>query len=151
MYISEIYVIIWIRKSGAGLFRALPDERTAFLRKEMCRMNLTKSPVPGSLKISGNAILKIAQTAAAEAAGAVLAVPKARLPFAACFSPPVKVRFSADSVVIDVSIAVMQGFQAHTVAETVQENVKSAVQNMTGIAVSKVNVKITGIQPARTE
>lgn len=109
------------------------------------------SAQPGALKISGNAVLRIAETATAEVRGVALtaenkiAVPKGALPFSDIFSPPVKVRLSASAAVIDISVVILQGFQAHRVAQAIQESVKSTVQNMTGIAVSKVNVKIAGI------
>ncbi|MCM1334577.1 MAG: Asp23/Gls24 family envelope stress response protein [Bacteroides sp.] len=109
------------------------------------------SPAVGSLKISGNAILRIAETAAAEVDGVALteenriAVPRDAAPFSRLLSPPVKVRISADAAVIELSVVVLQGYRAHRVALALQESVKSAVQNMTGIAVSKVNVKIAGI------
>lgn len=115
------------------------------------------SAQPGALKISGNAVLRIAETAAAEVRGVALtaenklAAPKGALPFSERFSPPVKVRISASAVVIDLSVVVLQGFRAHRVAEEIQERVKSAVQNMTGIAVSKVNVRIAGILFAKKE
>lgn len=114
-------------------------------------MKPTGSPAVGSLKISGNAILRIAETAAAEVSGVALteenkiAVPKGTAPFSRFFAPPVKVRLSADAAVIDLSVIVLQGYRAYQVAQALQESVKSAVQNMTGIAVSKVNVKIAGV------
>ena len=48
--------------------------------------------------------------------------------------------------VITILIITEQGSKAVNVASAVQESVKSAVQSMTGIPVSKVNVNIVGIQ-----
>lgn len=62
-----------------------------------------------------------------------------------------KVRLSASSAVIDLCVVILQGYHAHRVAQALQECVKSAVQNMAGIAVSKVNVKIAGILFAKKE
>ncbi len=113
-------------------------------------MNTARIKPPGALKISGNAVLKIAETAAAEVEGASLR-PDASKGILSLFSPPVRVRLGADATVIDVSVFVVQGYKAQAVAESIQEGVKSAVQNMTGIAVSKVNVKIAGICSPKNE
>ena len=64
---------------------------------------------------------------------------------------PVKVSVSKEAAVIDISIVTEQGSKAINVASAVQASVKSAVQNMTGIAVSKVNVNIAGIMPNKEE
>ena len=62
------------------------------------------------------------------------------------FSSPVQVSLSKEAAVITISIITEQGSKAVNVASAVQESVKSAVQSMTGIPVSKVNVNIVGIQ-----
>ena len=54
-------------------------------------------------------------------------------------------KINSEAAVIDISIVTELGHKAYEVAKAVQDHVKSAVQNMTGIAVSKVNVKIVGI------
>lgn len=117
-------------------------------------MNKT-APAAGKLKISGDTILKIAEAAAAEINGVIL-TSEVRPAFlkepAALFEKylaPIKVRISSDAAAIDISIYIAQGYKAHEVAKAVQENVKSTVQSMTGIAVAKVNVKIAGIRAAK--
>lgn len=55
---------------------------------------------------------------------------------------PVKAVLKNDAVEVTISIVVLQGFKAENVARSVQESVKSAIQNMAGISVSKVNVKL---------
>lgn len=113
-------------------------------------MNKTATTA-GKLKISGNTILKIAEAAAAEINGATLATDirpafiKQPAAFIEKHLAPIKVRISSDAAVIDISIYIAQGCKAHEVAKAVQENVKTTVQSMTGIAVAKVNVKIAGI------
>jgi uncharacterized alkaline shock family protein YloU len=59
---------------------------------------------------------------------------------------PIRATLKGETVEVDISIVVMSGNKAIKVAEAVQQSVKSAVQNMTGIAVSKVNVKISGVR-----
>ncbi len=58
---------------------------------------------------------------------------------------PVTVNISGGVAEIDVCIIVDFATKVRSVAKSVQENVKSAVQNMTGITVAKVNVIISGI------
>ncbi len=58
---------------------------------------------------------------------------------------PVSVNMVGGVAEIDVCIILDFGTKVRNVAKEVQENVKSAVQNMTGITVSKVNVIISGI------
>lgn len=110
----------------------------------------------GSLKISNDVMIKIAELAATEipgvsAQGQKLSVPESPLSIASRVFSPVRVRLSSEAAEIDVNIIVMQGFKAINVAEAVQNSIKSSVQNMTGIPVSKVNVKIVGIMLAPEE
>ncbi len=58
----------------------------------------------------------------------------------------VKVTINEDSVGIDLAINVIYGNQIHKLAETAQNAVKKAIENMTGLTVASVNVNITGIQ-----
>ena len=60
-------------------------------------------------------------------------------------SKGVKVTFAENSVELLVTITVKKGEIIPTVAKAVQENVISAVESMTGIKVSAVNVKVGGV------
>ncbi len=52
----------------------------------------------------------------------------------------------ADEVaVIDISVIVAFGYNVKEISEKVQMQVKDAVQNMTGITVSKVNVYVANV------
>ena len=46
---------------------------------------------------------------------------------------------------IDIHVNIKSGVNIPQVAEKIQAAVKEAVQNMTGIAVSRVNIDIAGI------
>ncbi len=97
----------------------------------------------GSLKISESVIIRISELAVAEVEGVeALAVGKG---FFAKQNAPIKVRLLDGVVEISVSIIVKQGLKAVSVAEEIQQVVKENVQNMTGIAVSRVNVIVAGI------
>lgn len=105
----------------------------------------------GTLKVSSNVIVSIAETAAAEVEGvAVNSLNKLAVlsgaPLTSKIVSPIRVRLDADSAVIDIAIVTELGYKAYEVAKQVQEHVKSSVQNMTGIAVSKVNVKIVAVK-----
>lgn len=105
----------------------------------------------GTLKVSAGVIVSIAATAAAETEGVALGTDgkiavTAKTPLLSGMISPIRVRLSADSAAIDIEIITEAGYKAFEVARAVQEHIKSSVQNMTGIAVSKVNVKITAIR-----
>ena len=115
-------------------------------------MNNKEKKVTGTLKVSGDAIVRIAESAAAEIKGVALSAtdklallsPKSGI--GDSFISPITIKLHSDYVSIDISIVVSAGSKASEVAKAVQNNVKSAVQSMTGIAVSKVNVTVAGIR-----
>ena len=57
----------------------------------------------------------------------------------------VKVEVGTQEAAIDLNIVVEYGSELHKVAEAVQENVKKAVETMTGLQVVEVNVNILGV------
>lgn len=57
----------------------------------------------------------------------------------------VKVELVDDEFVIDVAIKLDYGYNVMDVSNKVQEKVKSTVENMTGMTVSDVNVKIADV------
>lgn len=110
-----------------------------------------KTSSVGNLKVSSEVIVKIAELAACEISGVAvengrLATSKSRAGIGALFNSPVQASVSKEAAVINLSIITEQGYKAVNVASSVQESVKSAVQNMTGIPVSKVNVSVVGIR-----
>jgi uncharacterized alkaline shock family protein YloU len=116
-------------------------------------MRTRMNPVAGSLKISNEVVVKIAELAAMEITGVStrgghLDTQDSALLVANRFVQPIKASLKGEAAEIDVSIVVVSGHKAIKVAEAVQQSVKSAVQNMTGIAVSKVNVRISGVRLA---
>ncbi|MBQ8791027.1 MAG: Asp23/Gls24 family envelope stress response protein [Ruminiclostridium sp.] len=109
-----------------------------------------------SLKISNEVLVKIAEVAATEINGVAtdgdhLATGDKVTQLAGKFIPPVKAVLKNDAVEITVSIIVLQGYKASAVANAVQKNIKSAIQNMANVAVSKVNVKIADIMLSETK
>ncbi|MDF2945749.1 MAG: hypothetical protein K0S51_428 [Bacillales bacterium] len=51
-----------------------------------------------------------------------------------------------DKIKIDIYVKVKYGFSLPTVAEQIQNNVRQAINTMTGVSVEEVNVHIEGIQ-----
>lgn len=60
-------------------------------------------------------------------------------------SKGVKVEIENEEVVIDLSIIVDYGVKIPDISWKVQENVKLAVESMTGLKVASVNIHISGI------
>ena len=58
---------------------------------------------------------------------------------------PILIELNDDLAIIDIHVNVKAGVNIPEVSEKVQATVKEAVQNMTGIAVSRVNINIAGI------
>lgn len=121
-------------------------------------MNKKVNNTGASLRISNDVLTKIAEVAATEISGVAsdgehLVVSDkniAQLTGKIMPQSPVRAVFKNDAVEVTVSIVVLQGFKADNVAQSVQESVKSAIQNMVGISVSKVNVKIADIMLSKS-
>ena len=103
----------------------------------------------GNLKISREVIATIARYAALEIEG---------VDSLASFAPnlkgwllkkqsakPIGIDLSDDVAVIELHVNIKAGVNIPETAEKIQSAVKEAVQNMTGIAVSRVNINIAGI------
>ena len=103
----------------------------------------------GSCIIAEDVIASIACTAAGEVAGvAGMAVRPADLRGIVAPSPAsrsVKVTNTQNDTVLDVYINLRQGARIQETAARVQQNVKTAVQSMTGRPVTRVNVHIEGM------
>ncbi len=101
---------------------------------------------PGLLRISEDVVVTIATAAINEIKGVECIRPSDGFIRNLFFrSEPVNVRIAGDVVEINADVVVKQGYNAVTIAERIQESVKSDIQSMTGIAVSKVNVLISGV------
>lgn len=60
-------------------------------------------------------------------------------------SKSVKIQMNENTLTLDLYISVKKGCKVKEVAERVQAKVKESVQNMTGYAVSKINVHIADV------
>ena len=111
----------------------------------------------GSLQISTEVIGKIARCAALEIEG-VAEVSCGRqnkkvkdLLEIASLKSPVTVTMREGTAEITLNLLVNFGVRIPSVAEKVQENVKSAVQSMTNVTVSRVDLVIAGLSAHQEE
>ena len=102
----------------------------------------------GSLQISTEVIAKIARCAALEGVAEVSCGTqnkKLKDLLEASIQPPVAVEMRDGTAELTLHLIMASGARIPAVAEKVQENVKSAVQNMTSVTVSRVNLVIAGL------
>ena len=60
-------------------------------------------------------------------------------------SKGVKVDVTEEHVSVDLSLNLKYGYNIPEVCEKVQERIKTAIENMTGLSVLDVNIKIAGV------
>lgn len=104
----------------------------------------------GSLQISTEVIAKIARCAALEVEGVAEVScgtqnKKLKDLLEASIQPSVAVEMRDGTAELTLHLIMASGARIPAVAEKVQENVKSAVQNMTSVTVSRVNLVIAGL------
>ncbi|SHO52557.1 Asp23/Gls24 family envelope stress response protein [Anaerocolumna xylanovorans] len=61
------------------------------------------------------------------------------------YSKGVKIEVNTDSVAVDLSLTLSYGYSIPETSRQVQEKVKTAIENMTGLSVSEVNVRISDV------
>ena len=109
----------------------------------------------GSLQISTEVLGKIARCAALEVAGVAEVSCGSQNRTVKDFleranvQSPVTVEMRDGTAEITLHLVVAFGARIPSVAEKVQENVKTAVQNMTNVTVSRVELVIAGLAPAQ--
>lgn len=60
-------------------------------------------------------------------------------------SKGVKVTVNEDTVTVDMALTLEYGYGIREIASQVQEKVKNAIENMTGLTVRDVNIRIAGV------
>lgn len=108
-----------------------------------------KKSIPGALRISEDVIASIVKNSVNETDGVYAIVPSKKTIKDLFVKKEdigdVSIKLNEDVVEITLKIIIKGGSKAVSVAESVQANVKSSVQSMTGIAVSRVNVVVADI------
>ena len=108
-------------------------------------MEVVKEAVKSRLKIADDVIITVARLAALDVKGVAGLSGEVNKMSKVRKNGPIKINMMGDVAAIDVSIVVKGGEKACSVAQDVQSAVKENVQNMTGIAVARVNVTISGV------
>ena len=60
-------------------------------------------------------------------------------------SKGVRVKIDNDRIIVDLALELEYGVNIPKVSSKVQERVKTAIENMTGLEVGEVNVRIAGV------
>ncbi len=118
-------------------------------------MDIKEKRKKGTLKVSENVIISITKNAALEVNG-VASIAVKPFSIAKLFSSQVDnscvEATMLDGVVkISLSINVYNGYNVTSICEQIQERVKAAVQSMTGVTVSKVNVSVVDVDFSGTQ
>ncbi len=111
-----------------------------------------ETPCVGTVKIADDVVAMIASYAAQEVDGVASMAGNSTSAFltkAGVRMPPAKgVRVDVDGgeVRVDVSVNMGYGYNIPATSSQVQGRVKQAIENMTGLTVTGVNVRIAGIK-----
>ena len=104
----------------------------------------------GKVHISDEVLAVIAGTAALENEGIKAAAGNMAGEMVEKFgvkshSKGVKIAFDGEEVLVDLSLIIKSGYKIQEVSADVQQRVKNALETMTGLTVSKVNVTIQSL------
>lgn len=104
----------------------------------------------GTVKIADDVVAMIAGIAATEVGGVAAMAGNITHEFMSkvgvkSLKKGVKVDVIGKSVRIDLALIMEYGYNIPATSRKVQERVKSAIENMTGLEVSDVNIRIAGI------
>jgi len=113
--------------------------------------NYTISDAMGDVRISDEVVANIAVIAACEIEGVASVVGNTKsseiksLVGLKNYSKAVKIEMLDKVISVDMAIVIKYGYSLPTVGKAVQDRVKVAIENMTGLEVSDVNIRIAGI------
>lgn len=112
-------------------------------------MEVSEKAKKGTLKVSENVIISITKNAAMEVNG-VSGIAVKHFDILKMFSSridnsEISVTMLDGVAKISMSIVVKCGYNIVSVCEQIQERVKAAVQSMTGVTVSKVDVSVADV------
>ena len=61
-------------------------------------------------------------------------------------SKGVRVKIEKDAIIVDLAIELEYGVSVPEISSKVQDRVKTAIENMTGLKVKEVNVRVAGVE-----
>ncbi|MDE5764288.1 MAG: Asp23/Gls24 family envelope stress response protein [Ruminococcus sp.] len=108
-------------------------------------MDDVKKTTAGSLMISEDVIIAVARLAALDTDGVAGLAGKVNKLSKLRKNGSITVRMIEDVAALDIKIKVKSGVHVFAVAQAVQNAVKDNVQSMTGVAVARVNVTVSGV------
>ena len=140
---NSVTIIVYIEKGFIFILLEvfeMADEITVY----DCKSN------NGSVTYASDVIATIAGVAATEVKGIVGMSDGITSGFAELLGKKnltkgIKVEIGKEEAAIDMNVVVEYGCEMHKVAGSVQENVKKAVETMTGLRVVEVNVNVQGV------
>ena len=118
-------------------------------------MNDVSKKVEKSLHISQDVIAQIVTNSVNEIEGVDGIAPVIETPRQLWFRQEnfgnIRIGLVDDVLSVSIGIILCRGAKAVSVAEEIQDKVKSAVQNMLGLTVAKVNVTVCGVDLSEKE
>lgn len=108
-------------------------------------MDDVKRNTSSNLKISEDVIITVARLAALDVKGVACLAGEVNKMSKLRNNGPIVVSMIEDVAAINIKIKVKNGVKVTAVAQEVQTAVKDNVQSMTGIAVARVNVIVSGV------
>ena len=118
-------------------------------------MNDVSKKVEKSLHISQDVIAQIVTNSVNEIEGVYGIAPVMKTPLQLWFRQEnfgnIRIGLVDDVLSVSIGIILCRGAKAVSVAEEIQDKVKSAVQNMLGLTVAKVNVTVCGVDLSEKE
>ncbi len=113
-------------------------------------INVNKDTTIGEVKIADEVITVIAAIAATDTKGVAKLYGNitndlvSKLGFQK-LSKGIRTKVVDGKVAVDMSLELDYGVSIKSVSERVQERVKTAIENMTGLEVTEVNIRIAGV------
>ena len=110
------------------------------MEKEQSAVLLKEENASGSVRIADTVVAHIANIAAAEVEGVVIPAGNANKA-----AKGVKVEIKNGVVKVEMAVAIKYGYNIPEISQKLQGKVKSAVENMTGLSCSNVNVRFSSV------
>lgn len=105
----------------------------------------------GSIRIATDVVPLIASLAAQDVEGVVPSTEKKKSSYKINMkraTKGIKVEIKGKKVVVDMNIGILYGYQVPAISRDVQNSVKTAIETMTGLEVTDVNVRIASVNMA---
>ena len=120
-------------------------------KEQTSKEYITKKKELGEVKIASDVVAAIAALAATEIDGVYSMAGNITNELIGKLgmknlSKGVKILMEGDIVRVDMMVVVNYGYSIPEISEQVQERVSQQIENMTGLSVSEVNVRIAGVK-----